>query len=268
MLHLEPRVHFEEEKRPRVDQELDGADAHVADRLRSRHRGLEHPAAEIRVEPRRRGLFDELLVPPLHGAVTLAESQDATGAVGQHLHLDVPGPRQPPFQVDAVITEGRLGLAARDAGRLEQIRLRADKMDPLPPAPTRGLDEERNADPRRLRDQCVIADRAGPGEHGHPGGGDALPRAGLVAADRQYVCRRPHERQPRALAGAREDRVLGEEAVDGMDRRGSRGAGDLDQRGDVEVALGGDVPGQRVGLIGHGDVGGAAVGGREDGDGA
>src|SRR5262249_55613903 len=98
MLHLEPRVDLEEEQLSLgARDELHRARAHVADAVHDAQRRVEQapppPLALLsREEGRGRGrLFDDLLVPPLHAALTLAERRAAALAVADHLHLDVLG---------------------------------------------------------------------------------------------------------------------------------------------------------------------------------
>ena len=74
VLDLQPGVHLDEaEVARRVEQELDRAGAAVADRARDRDRDLAHAPAQRRRDRRRGRFLDQLLVPPLHRAVALAE---------------------------------------------------------------------------------------------------------------------------------------------------------------------------------------------------
>ena len=75
-----------------------------------------------RLAEQRRGRFlDELLVPPLHRAVPVAE-MDHVLAVAEQLHLDVPGGGDVPFQVHPRIPERRLRLGAGHRDRLSQLQ--------------------------------------------------------------------------------------------------------------------------------------------------
>jgi hypothetical protein len=55
---------------------------------RQGQRGGRHFRADRVGEQRRRRLLEQLLIAPLHGAVTIAE-RHRTGAVAEHLHLDM-----------------------------------------------------------------------------------------------------------------------------------------------------------------------------------
>ena len=115
VLHLEARVHLEEEEVPaRVGDELARPRAHVADVLHDAQRRLEErpPARLARLAReegrRRRRLLDDLLVAPLHAALALAERVGAAVRVAEHLHLDVPRLVDVALEVDARVGEGRL----------------------------------------------------------------------------------------------------------------------------------------------------------------
>ena len=81
------------------------------------------------------------------------------------------------------------------------------------------------------------------------------PPGGHLVAERLDGGRwRPDPGQPGVDDRPREGRVLGQEPVPGVDRIGPRVRGPLEDLLDVEVAVGGGLPLQRVGLVGHGDV--------------
>ena len=89
VLHLQARVHLEEEELAVLEQHLDGARVHVAARERDLHGRLAHRAARL-VGNRGRGRFlDELLVPALRRAVAVAQVHAVAVRVGEDLQLDV-----------------------------------------------------------------------------------------------------------------------------------------------------------------------------------
>ena len=55
-------------------------------------------------------LLDQLLVPPLHGAVAFPEVDDVAVLVGEDLHFDVPRVLDVLLHVDVAVAEGGLGL--------------------------------------------------------------------------------------------------------------------------------------------------------------
>src|SRR3989454_12722916 len=90
VLDLKTRVHLEEVEVPlRVHEELDGASADVAGRLRDPARGLPHALAQGGIREGRGAFLDELLMAPLDRALTLAEVDHVIAGVGEHLDLDV-----------------------------------------------------------------------------------------------------------------------------------------------------------------------------------
>ena len=68
--------------------------------------------------------LDQLLPAALEAAVPRVEVGDRTGAVAQHLDLDVAGARQQALEVDRIVTEGRqrlppaLGQRGVELGRI------------------------------------------------------------------------------------------------------------------------------------------------------
>ena len=117
VLDLDPRVHFHEVVRAvRVEQHLDGPRADVADRGGAEDGGVPHAGAQLGRHGRTGRLFDQLLVPPLHRAVTLAEVDHRALRVAQDLELDMPRPREVLLDVHVAIAERgqRLG-----SGQLE-----------------------------------------------------------------------------------------------------------------------------------------------------
>ncbi len=69
-------------------------------------------------EPRRRSLFDHLLVLALHRAVAQSEREHRSVAVGRHLHLDVARTRNRLLDEERAVAEGirSLGLRAVECG--------------------------------------------------------------------------------------------------------------------------------------------------------
>ena len=148
----------------------------------------------------------------LDRALALAEREDGSVLVGEELDLDVARPLDEALAVDAVVAERGLRLAAGRLDRVLELGRIAD--DPHPAATSSGsrLDHEREADLVRL---------AG-GQGRNSGFGRDPLRLELVAALTERLGRRPDEEQPGRLDGLREVRVLGQEAVPGMDRVGAR----------------------------------------------
>ena len=111
MLDLQPGVHLEEVELAVLEEELDGPGVVVPARLRDLHGGRAHGVADVVGEIGRRALLYQLLVAPLGRAVAFAEPDRAAVLVGEHLHLDVPGPGEVALEVDLGPAEVGLRLA-------------------------------------------------------------------------------------------------------------------------------------------------------------
>ena len=85
-------------------------------------------------------------MPPLDGALTLADRPDGSGRVREHLDLEVARPRQVPLHVGLGAPEVRERLAGRGVERLGGLVDRSDDLHPTPAAAERSLDRDRPAD--------------------------------------------------------------------------------------------------------------------------
>ena len=86
----------------------------------------------------------------LHRAVALAERQHGPVGVGEELDLDVARPLDVALAEDRPVAEGRLRLARSGLERLLELVRLAHDPHPAAAASGRRLDEEREADLRRL----------------------------------------------------------------------------------------------------------------------
>jgi hypothetical protein len=194
----------------------------------------------------------------LQRALALAEVQDVPVGVGDHLDLEVARARQVALDEHAVVAEARPRLPGGRFQRRAEVPGRGDDPHPAPAAAGCGLDEQR-VGARRQRSSL----RCGEGlEHRQPGGLRGALGGDLVAHQRRRRGRGADERDPVLRARGAECRVLGEEAVAGVQRLGADGRGGGDDR--VQVEIGRD----RHGAIGLPDVGGVTVGVGEHRDGA
>ncbi len=125
MLDLDPAVELEEVDVGAVDEELGRSRALVADRLREGARGGRDRRPGAWVEARSGRLLDELLVPPLHRAVAVAEHRDAA-TVPENLGLDVPRPLEVALAEDGSVAERSLRLAGSGSQCLVELGGGAD----------------------------------------------------------------------------------------------------------------------------------------------
>jgi hypothetical protein len=273
VLHLDPGVHLDEHVLAGalalgLDQELHGAGAGVVDGLGELHRVAAERLAQLVTDVRGGRDLDDLLVPPLDGAVALVQVQRRALGVGEDLHLDVPGPAHRLLDERSRVAERALGLAHGRGHQLAQLRRVVDPPH-APPATTRdGLDEDREADLLRPGQQLVeVGRRRGGLQRGDAGRPGRLQRAHLVAGELQHVGGRADERDARGVARPRQVGVLAQEAVAGVDGVGAGLAGRADDLVDVEIGADGvaALP-DHVGLVGFDPVDRVAVLVGEDGD--
>ena len=94
VLDLNPRIDLDEVELVRVaiDEELDRAGVLVLHRPADLDRRVAQRLPHGRIEVRRGGDLDDLLVPPLHRAVALEQVHQVAVLVAEDLHLDVAGP--------------------------------------------------------------------------------------------------------------------------------------------------------------------------------
>ena len=253
VLDLEAGVHLEEERLVggvRVDDELDGAGAHVVHRPRRLDRDLPELLALGGGEGGARRLLDHLLVAALEGALALPQVDDMAMGVGEDLHLEVAGRGDPALEEEGVVAEGPGGLAPRGLERGGQLGEVLHAVHALPASAGGGLDQQRDPDLGGAGEQRrVVQPGRGQARHdGHAAGGDGLAGGDLVAHGRDRGGGRADEGDARRGAGDRELGALGEEAVAGVDRVGPAGAGGAEHLVDGEIGV------DAHGGVGRGDV--------------
>ncbi len=269
MLHLEAGVHLQEVRLALlVHQELQRAQAGVAGGVGRPQRHLAELLAQPRVYGRGRRLLDHLLMAALDGALALPQGCDVPPHIADDLELDVAHWLQELLQVQRPVPKGRGRLLAGRVQRRRQLLRAVHSAHPPPAAAAGRLDHDGVAD-------------AG-------GGAGRLPvRRDLLAARHHRNARLPHQLAGLHLvpqganglrggpypcdasvqAGLGEVRVLGQEAVAGMQGVGAGLPDDLDDALAVEVALAGRRRADEVGLIGVAHMEGVAVRLRIDGHG-
>ncbi len=240
MLHLEARVHLEEVERAVLCQdELDRARALVANRFTRRDGGLTHPLTKLRVERRRRTLFEDLLMPSLDRALALVQMHHVAVRVAEDLDLHVPWSLEVLLEDERGVPKAALRFPLGALDRFGEPLRRVDPLHALAATAGARLEQHRVADLRRLRAERlgVLLRARVARDHRHARFGDE--RLGLALATHRVdgFRRRPHEDQPRGVHGAREVRVLGQEPITRMDRVGARPPSRVQDRVDLQVAL-------------------------------
>src|SRR5437867_2869123 len=222
VLDLEPCVDLVEGEAAVVEQELDRACVAIPEGAQRPDRRVDQKGTEASSHRRRGCLLDELLMASLNAAFPLDEPH-AVPRVEQHLHLDMPGPKEVFLQEQVRVPEVR----ERDAlGGLERRCELGRSVDPRHPDATaaRGrLEDHRISEIGR--DGPRLVDRLERSVHargdGHPDLGHRLSRGDLVAGEGHRVCRWADEYECRVRTTPGERRTLGEEPVPGMNRVGA-----------------------------------------------
>ena len=270
MLHLQTRVHLEEEERfVFPDHELDGACTLVIDRLGERDRLLAHRFADLIVEEGARRLFDHLLVTALDRALPLPEIETVAVRVAQHLDLDVARLLDKFLDKHAVVAEAVARFVATGTEALEGLLVVPCDAQTFAASARARLDHHRVADiPRDLDRALRRLDRivpAGDGAHTRLGG--ERFRGDLVAHRSDRSMLRPDEDDPGLLDAPRELGVLGQEAVARMHSLGARGAAGFDDAILHQIGLARRGRADQHRLVGKLDVPGVLVRLRVDGHG-
>ena len=139
--------------------------------------------------------------------------------VGQHLHLDMPGPLDRLFKEERAVAERRLGLASATRKSFRHLAGPDDEAHPTAPTPGCGL--QHNGITQGCRDACcdlgrlesTLASRNS--RYAFRSG--EIPRRHLVAKQGQRLRARADEGQSGRLASTGEGSTLGEEPISGVD---------------------------------------------------
>ena len=256
VLDLEPGVHLEEEELAVLVEELDGAGVDVVARLGDLDRRLAHGLADLVGEVEGRGLLDQLLVAALRRAVALADPDAVAVRVGDDLHLDVAGPREVALDVALVASEA---LECLGLGRLERAVGLVGRLDDAHASAAAAVGRLDGDGPAVLlaEGDDIVAGLQVLGGAGHALHAGFLRRDAtrdLLAHDDHGLGRRADEDHAAVGDLAGEVRVLGEEAVTGVDGFGAGALDDVEDRLGVEVGLRGGRAAEGIGLVSQSDV--------------
>ena len=202
-------------------------------------------------------------MPPLHGAVALAQVDGVLVFVGEHLNLDVARVFKEFFQVQRGVAECGLRLLMRQVHRREQRRLGVHYAHPAPAAAARGLDDHRIADRARYLEDFVVLLGQRPFGAGHTGDarlGHRRLGADLVTHQAYGFRARTDENEAAFLDALGEVGVFGKKTVPGMDGLGIGHLRRADDGRNVEVTGRGLRRADAYRLIGEFDVLRLAVG--------
>ena len=256
VLNLNPGIHLNEVVvAVLIHQELHGARVDVAHVLGHLHRVGVELVPDLLGHAPGGSVLHYLLIPPLEGAVALAQVHHVAVLVAQNLHLNVLGLHQVLFDEDVLAAEGLPGLVAHQLkGGGHLLGLVAPAHAPAAAAGSR-LEDDGEAVGNGLLQGLVrvLQGAVGAGDGGHAAGDGRGLGGQLVAHAGEYLGRRTDELDARLLTGPGEVRVLGQEAVARMDGVHLPPLGQVDDGGNVQIGpQGGLVVADEVGLVGTG----------------
>ncbi len=240
MLDLQARIHLKEiETLVLAGDEFHRAGGVVIHGLGQRHRLFAHLAAGGFVEQRRRRLFDDLLVAPLHRALAFAEIDHVAMLVAQHLDFDVPGIDDELLDEHPVVAERCLCLSARQLEALRDLAFAVGDAHALAATAGGGLDHHRIADlvGDGHRMAIILDDAEMTGHRRDVGLCRRLLGFDLVAHRRDCAGIGTDEDHPRRRQRPRECLALGQEAVSRMHRLGPGLAAGLDDLLDHQITF-------------------------------
>ena len=193
-------------------------------------------------------------MPPLDGAITLAESDHGAVIVAENLYFDVARMREIFFDEYPPVAECRRGFARGRFQRALELRGFRHHAHPASASACRSLDHKRVAHERRK-----LARRGNfrgfDSRHDRNSGCDCdSPRRDFVAERRHHLRPRSDKHDLRIGRGLRELGTLGEKSVARMNRVGAGLLCGGDYRRDVEVALCGLGGSDRNCLVSRADV--------------
>ena len=275
MLDLKPRIGLDEGERRiadgclAIDQEFEGAEIVVVRRGCKRLCGIDDAGAQAIAQRGARCDFDQLLVTSLDRAFTFPQMADRPVVIADDLHLDVACLADQALDIDVGISEGglRLGLAAR----IGFLQLRGVLDEPHAAAAAAGhrLDHDRPTGAERGKECLGLVQRGRAGgafDHGQAAALGEPLGFDLVAEQIERFGGRPDEDDPLLCATARQQRILAEKTIAGVQRVAIRSLRRRDHRFDIEI--GARAPSRNfVGFVGGPDVQRQRVVRRVDGDG-
>ncbi len=192
VLHLQARVALDENHVLAVHEELHGAQAAVTCGLGQRDAITEEALADGHRQSVGGRDLDHLLPLPLQRALAVPE-MDHVRAVAHDLHLQVPGPRQKPLEVEVAVAEGGLGLRGAALEGLFQLVERRGWPHAAPAPAGHRLDHHR---PVGGEESLGLFQRRGPvraRQHRHAALLRERPRPALVPEQLQRLGCGTHE---------------------------------------------------------------------------
>ena len=241
VLDLDTGIDFDEVELAAIDieQELDGPGAAISHRLAESNGRLADPLAKVVRERDARRDFDDLLVPPLHGAVTLPQVDEVAVRIAEDLDFDVLRPRYVPLEKHVRPAERRCRFALRFREPTFELVGSGDDAHPPSAAAEARLDHDGVADSGRLGRSVREPAERRVGTRYCRDAGRACGALGcrLVAEQIELLRSRTDEENACFVAGSGERRALRQEAIPGVNGIDAVLRGHADDVVDVQVGL-------------------------------
>src|SRR4029079_5527517 len=132
-------------------KKLAGSSVHVTGGARGAHRGLPHPAAQIRIDGNAWRLLDHLLMSALDRALPLAERQHIPVRIGEHLDLYVTRPGNEFLEIYRIVAERGFRLPLGGAESICKVLRVGYDSHSLAATTSRGFEQNRIAEGRGNR---------------------------------------------------------------------------------------------------------------------
>mmetsp|Transcript_23272 Transcript_23272/g.40173 ORF Transcript_23272/g.40173 Transcript_23272/m.40173 type:complete len:588 (-) Transcript_23272:1110-2873(-) len=261
MFDLQARVHLDEVKLTVFVEELDGARTGIVDIGHGISTDFADGGAFFGADCGAGGLFEHLLVAALQGTVPFAQVHSAALAVPKDLDLDVAGRGQIFLDIDFVIAKGGFAFGPRSHERVFHIGCGLRHFHATATAARSRLDDDGIAH--------LVAKRLGLVERGnatirsgYAGHAERLHRVfggDLVAHDADMFGGRPDKGQPVIFDDLHKLRVLGQEAIAGVNglRPGDFAGGDDGRK--AQIGLRGGRRADADTFVGHAHMHGVGV---------
>ena len=147
MLHLNPGIDLHEVKVSfLIQKKLHRPDIAIVRSLDGFHRHSPDLSTKLVVDDRGWGFLDQLLMPPLDGAVTFPEMNHPALLISQDLHFDMARLQKIAFKIHPVVSKRRFGLGLSGLKGSSQVFGSIHDAHPTTSPTSRGFDDNRKAD--------------------------------------------------------------------------------------------------------------------------
>jgi len=147
MLHLNTGIDFHEvEVSFLIKKKLHRPDIAIVRSFDRLHRHSSDLSTKLVVDDRGWGLLNQLLMPPLNGAVSFPKVNHAALLISQDLHFDMAWFQKVAFKIHAVVPKRRFGFSLRGLKGSPQVFGSIDDTHAAASPTSRGFDDNREPD--------------------------------------------------------------------------------------------------------------------------